>query len=277
MLLPSIPLLEKFSRPGSMRESHHHSEIEINYFTRGSMRYLLHGSFMRMPARRLAIFWAVAPHRAVDVRISGDFYCLNIPLERFLRWGLDPKLTEQLLAGGIGLETVSQKETEHAFQRWHADLETWKLARVVELEAEAQIRRLWARKQLVFDHVPPRARGRKHSDGPAFGHVAAMACHVAQHYLEPIYLEDVARAAGLNSNYAATHFREVTGQTVGGYINQYRLHHAQRLLATTDRKVLDIALASGFESLSRFYVAFEKTYGLTPQRYRKRLSSSAAS
>jgi transcriptional regulator GlxA family with amidase domain len=41
---------------------------------------------------------------------------------------------------------------------------------------------------------------------------------------------------------------------------QHRLFHARRLLATTDRKLLDIAMEreSGFGSASRFYESFTR-------------------
>ena len=52
------------------------------------------------------------------------------------------------------------------------------------------------------------------------------------------------------------------------YLAQYRVAHAQRLLATTDRTVLDIAMEAGFTSASRFYVTFQKITGKSPRAYR---------
>jgi transcriptional regulator GlxA family with amidase domain len=59
------------------------------------------------------------------------------------------------------------------------------------------------------------------------------------------------------------------------YVTQYRLSHAQRLLATTDLKILDVALASGFGSASRFYQVFMAMCGLTPRDYRASLKLPA--
>jgi transcriptional regulator GlxA family with amidase domain len=53
------------------------------------------------------------------------------------------------------------------------------------------------------------------------------------------------------------------------YLTQYRVAHAQRLLVTTDLPVLEIALACGFNSLSRFYAAFKKICGRSPRTYRQ--------
>jgi len=53
------------------------------------------------------------------------------------------------------------------------------------------------------------------------------------------------------------------------YVTQHRLSHAQRLLVTTDDLVVNIALKSGFGSLSRFNEAFRQAFGCTPREYRR--------
>lgn len=61
------------------------------------------------------------------------------------------------------------------------------------------------------------------------------------------------------------------------YINLYRINHSQQLLADPQdqtRKVLDIALSSGFSSQSTFYAQFRKHAGCTPSQYRNRLVNS---
>ena len=48
---------------------------------------------------------------------------------------------------------------------------------------------------------------------------------------------------------------------------------AERLLATTDMKIVDIAFASGFGSASRFYSAFEALCRQSPKKYRATMLS----
>jgi AraC family transcriptional regulator, melibiose operon regulatory protein len=47
------------------------------------------------------------------------------------------------------------------------------------------------------------------------------------------------------------------------------LSHAQRLLVTTGEQIVNIALSSGFGSLSRFNEAFRQSFGCTPREYRR--------
>jgi AraC family transcriptional regulator of adaptative response / DNA-3-methyladenine glycosylase II len=58
----------------------------------------------------------------------------------------------------------------------------------------------------------------------------------------------------------------------------HRLELAHRLLAETSLPVIDIAFASGFESVRRFNVAFRARFGTSPRQERKaqRGSSSGA-
>jgi transcriptional regulator GlxA family with amidase domain len=66
-------------------------------------------------------------------------------------------------------------------------------------------------------------------------------------------------------------FRQVSGMTILEYLAQQRVGHAQRLLATTDLKIIDVAMESGFGSVCRFYKIFRKHCGATPRRYREAL------
>ena len=53
------------------------------------------------------------------------------------------------------------------------------------------------------------------------------------------------------------------------YITRQRVSHAQRLLATTDRGVLNVMQECGFTSPTRFYAVFLRFAGSTPGDYRR--------
>jgi AraC-like DNA-binding protein len=65
-------------------------------------------------------------------------------------------------------------------------------------------------------------------------------------------------------------FHEVVGMSFREKQAQVRLVRAQELLATTESKVLDVALESGYQSLSLFNLMFKKRFGLTPGEWRAR-------
>jgi AraC-like DNA-binding protein len=97
-----------------------------------------------------------------------------------------------------------------------------------------------------------------------------MATFVARHYRDPIGLEDVAREVRLHPDYASALFRKAFGATPTRFILQHRVSHAQRMLVTSDAKVLEVAMEAGFGSLSRFNAAFRQHCGCSPRQYRSR-------
>lgn len=64
---------------------------------------------------------------------------------------------------------------------------------------------------------------------------------------------------------------EATGTTFSRKLQSLRLDLAKRLLVLApDRAVTEIAFACGFESLSTFYRAFRRAYGMTASEFRER-------
>ena len=64
--------------------------------------------------------------------------------------------------------------------------------------------------------------------------------------------------------------KKYLGMTVTKYINSLRLDHAAKLLRTTDKKIVDIALESGFESVPYFNKIFKQNFLVTPHAYRNK-------
>jgi AraC-like DNA-binding protein len=64
-------------------------------------------------------------------------------------------------------------------------------------------------------------------------------------------------------------FHQVVGMSFREKQAQVRLIRAQELLATTESKVLEVALESGYQSLSLFNFMFKKRFGVTPGEWRE--------
>jgi AraC-like DNA-binding protein len=63
-------------------------------------------------------------------------------------------------------------------------------------------------------------------------------------------------------------FREVVGMSFRDKHTELRLARARELLATTESKVVDIALESGFQSLSLFNLMFKRHFKMSPGKWR---------
>jgi len=98
---------------------------------------------------------------------------------------------------------------------------------------------------------------------------------LGRNYGEELSVATVARAVRLHPKYLLALFRKSCGMTLWEYVTRLRLAHAQRLLFTTDRTVLDIAMEAGFGSASAFYHAFQKHERRSPSKFRDRPSLTA--
>ena len=96
-----------------------------------------------------------------------------------------------------------------------------------------------------------------------------MACYIAQNYIHKLSSEKIAQEVKLHSSYAMNLFQKTFGATLIHFLTQHRVAHAQRMLTTTDTPITEIALQSGFTSISRFNEAFKRFCNCSPREYRK--------
>ena len=136
------------------------------------------------------------------------------------------------------------------------------------MEVESRVWRLALPSSPIHPSVVSGTQGET-QHGIALQKIGRMAAYVADHYTEPLRLEQVAREVRLRPDYATTLFKKVSGLSVMDYVTQHRISHAKRLLLTTNDKVLDIALQAGFGSSSRFYEAFAEACRQSPREYRE--------
>lgn len=82
-----------------------------------------------------------------------------------------------------------------------------------------------------------------------------------------VTLSAVAKKAGLSESAFSRRFSALNGISFKQYVVEKRIQLAIELLQTTNRKMIDIALDSGFDSISGFYAAFKKKTGTTPNKF----------
>ncbi|HOQ08351.1 MAG TPA: AraC family transcriptional regulator [Clostridiales bacterium] len=93
--------------------------------------------------------------------------------------------------------------------------------------------------------------------------------YIERNYPQQITLKDISQAVGFSEYYFSRLFKEYTGQSFLSYLNTYRVKQAAKLLKSTERPVLEIALDTGFNSLTTFNRIFRKIKGCSPSYYRK--------
>jgi len=257
-------------RPSPMDRPDHHHEIEINYLYQGWITYLFGGRKVKVAGGRLIAFWAAIPHQILEYENTPDYFVATIPLAWFLQCKLPGWMLHRLLNGEVLAEPGEDSSDfdSQTFARWVEDLKdpSEGMEPVVMLEMQARLLRMalaLQKKPEACLHIQPLRLG----EG-GLSLVEQMACFVAQHYQEKLKVEDIATCVGLHPNYAMTLFQKTFGTTLIDCLTQHRISHAQRLLATTDDKIVSVALESGFASLSRFNEVFQQRCGCTPREFR---------
>lgn len=80
---------------------------------------------------------------------------------------------------------------------------------------------------------------------------------------------EIAAHVNMSQMYLQRGFQVVTGITLGEYVRNRRLYMAAMELASTDKKVIDIALKYGYETPESFTKAFGRFHDASPSQIRK--------
>ncbi len=243
---------------------HRHNEIELNFLERGSITYLFGKQKIIVSAGQLIVFWAIMPHYIIEAVPATTIHWLTLPPGRFLQWHLPEAITHPVLQGQIIWDQKDSQREFQLFSQWHLDLHMHghEYERIILLEVEARLRRIALSRP--SQSPPPTQQITTHLHQK----VEAISCFITEHYMELLQLGQIAQAVSLHPGYATDLFRKTFGLSIMDYLAQHRVAHAQRLLATTNQTVLEIAMEAGFTSASRFYATFQKTTGQSPRAYR---------
>jgi len=89
-----------------------------------------------------------------------------------------------------------------------------------------------------------------------------------QYLFQPLTLNELAELSGRSLASFKRDFQDRFAGSPRKWILQQRLQHAQMLLSNTDQNIVEVALASGFESAPYFSRAFRQAFGETPHVWR---------
>lgn len=99
--------------------------------------------------------------------------------------------------------------------------------------------------------------------------VSAAIQYIESHITQDIRVEEVAKQVGYSPFYFQKGFSMLCGLSVSEYIRNRRLALAGSELASTDVKIIDLALKYGYESPDSFTKAFVRFHGVTPSMVQK--------
>lgn len=84
---------------------------------------------------------------------------------------------------------------------------------------------------------------------------------------EPPSLQELANEIGLNVKKLKEGFKQIYGDTVYGFLFNYKMEQASKLLKSNKFNVNEVGAMVGYSTASHFITAFKKKYGTTPKKY----------
>lgn len=252
--------------PDLMRKPDRHNEIEINYFTNGSITYLFRGSKITIPKKSFSLFWGLVPHQIIDFSGSEPYYVCTIPFTQFLEWKLPTFFVDRILKGEVVIENTGAHSVydEFLLKNWLRDISE-------SNDGQATLYEMHARLLRMADRVLPlKKTERLQIHSGEISKVEQMALYIAQNYMYPLKVADIGREVGLHPDYANLLFKKAFDTTINDYIIQERILYAQRKIITSDKKIADIAFECGFNSINRFNASFKRINKCTPREFKKK-------
>lgn len=81
-------------------------------------------------------------------------------------------------------------------------------------------------------------------------------------------VDDIVEKMLVSRSTLYSRFKELTGQSLGNYINDYKVNRAKEMLSTTDMTMVEISDALGFTTQRYFSTFFKDKTGMTPTAFR---------
>ena len=134
---------------------------------------------------------------------------------------------------------------------------------LLDLESDA-LREWLVKVSLSFSHTLDSARNRSTQS-----FVLKAKEYVRNHYADEfLSLDNICEVLGVSNSYFSTIFKKETGNSFIGYLTDYRMEQASRLLIETNEKSYIIAKNIGYADPNYFSYVFKRKFGVSPSKYR---------
>ena len=102
--------------------------------------------------------------------------------------------------------------------------------------------------------------------------IAVIIEYVEKNHTKDIKLSDIGKLLGYDYHYVSRYFHTIFKMSFSEFLTLYRLETAAELMEQSDKKLVDIAMESGFQSVRSFNDCFKTHFKITPSEYKKRNS-----
>lgn len=97
---------------------------------------------------------------------------------------------------------------------------------------------------------------------------------IYQNLKAPWSIEELSQTLNISSSHLRASFRQQVGTSLGSYLQRIRINRAAAMIATSDKRISEIAEACGYDSIYSFSRAFKTKIGISPKKYRTSLTAT---
>ncbi|WP_064696689.1 MULTISPECIES: helix-turn-helix domain-containing protein [Rhizobium] len=259
------------AHPLVMAMPHWHAQVEVNYVMRGTVHYRMSDHEFRLSAGQICLFWGGQPHQMDESSDDSLYAGAHLPLIYFFRLRLPISISSRLMKGETLLTSATDAADDENFARWSRYSKSGDAAK-----AQHAVDELLLRIERIalepYSMTMSKTAVSLEGDQPhpnSSRSVARMCDFIAANFLQDIDSVDIARAADLHPKYAMNLFKRSTGMTLSKYVTLLRLSRAQAMLMSEGANVLQVAMDSGFGSISAFNKSFRHIAGMSPSDFRR--------
>jgi AraC-like DNA-binding protein len=251
---------------------HFHPEVELTWIVESRGRRFVGDS--------------IAPFREGDLVLLGpDLPHLWQNEDPQPRGSRAHSVVVQFSTGFLGQEIYTRPEFQNLRQLFASAARGLEFSREFSLAAAKELRaigglsglRALTRLLELLDHLATDGKARPLAslcyapvlDRRNEARLARVYGYAARHFREAVTLAGLARSAAMSPAAFSRYFKRSTGRAPSDFLNDLRVEHVCRLLRETSRSVTDIALDTGFSTLTNFNRRFRERTGTTPREYRR--------
>lgn len=247
---------------------HQHNVLEIGYCHSGSGLFVVEGKVLPYHAGDGCVISQSEAHlaRSLPGTSSAWSFCWLDPGRLVSAVSDEPRLLSTAELAGPQFPCVlrggEQPECVETIRQIMEELEGQRPG------YRTRVRGLVWSLQALLHRLPGQQAGAVSAAG-AMARIARALQYLAEHYMEPLSIRELARMCELSPTHFRRVFREAVGQSPQQHLTQLRVGMAAALLRGGERAITEIALDVGYPTLSSFNRHFRSLLNTTPRSYRR--------
>lgn len=256
------------------RTSHYHEYMELLYVLEGAYELKVGSTIHRLDKNDLFVILPGEPHCTRRLCDTQSLLCIKFLPDILFSHQADDTLPAQLVLFVLERYSTLRKFSADRFadtvipqalSEIVREFRGQALGRELSIRAELSRILLWLVRYWHEEAGQPLLNLSNRNTMLAL----AKACQYVQSNYATATLRGAAKACDLSYGYFSQLFNSTMKLSFSDYVNQIRIHHARKLLLTTDIPITEIAMEVGFSTASYFTQTFRTQNGITPGQYRK--------